>query len=142
MKTYLVVTDNSTPQYAVQADRMHIGEGGALAFYVNDNPEPVASFPGHVSVTLEPAPVSAKPLSAAEPACSLGVASYFSSPASPLVEAIESTVRLVAELEVVDHRTSRPDHLTALGFMTRHLEALLAEQRAHLCAPVPMMRPA
>lgn len=95
-----------------------------------------AHFPHIESVVvneLDPLPA----LSAAEPiSYTPGVVSSFLSPASPLVEAIESTARVVADLEIQDCHSGRPDRLAALGAMSVHLEILLSEQRIQLCAAV------
>lgn len=140
---FVVSFEREKPVY-VRADRMAVSEG-RLFFFEYGHDEHVAKFTEFTSVSLEarpgPSEPCAAPLAGVEPVrLSAGVASYFSSPASPLVEAIDSVARLVTDLEMLDRATFRPVHLTPLGDLSRHLNALLDEQRAQLCAPVGRAR--
>ena len=100
-----------------------------------EEPAVVADFPKVDGVVVDAGYVSQP-----EPIRELGAMSVFSSQASPLVEAIESTARVVVDLELQDDQRGGPAHLTTLGAMSRHLEVLLGEQRAQLCVPPGMMR--
>lgn len=125
-KKVFVVSFECKAPINVLADTMQV-TGSGLVFYEDGRTGPVARFTNYVSVLLEADPGLSRFVEVAEPIRALGAVSCFSSPASPLVEAVESTARLVWDAPQGEDRK----------FLRAHLARLIGEQLRCLVPPVP-----
>lgn len=143
MKKYAVLVDVEVGTRIIEATRFSL-VGDGLTFFRDAGSSPassevVAHFPSFMSVEEVPALGVNAPGPAEEPGPIMGLSSTFLSsvPPSPLVEAIESTGRLVTECERAGDRKAPPGpgcEGNAYWQLSEHLAVLIHEQQVALCS--------
>lgn len=123
---YIVTPRNETAVVVVGLD---IQCTGTAVTVMTAGSEVAAYFPDVVSVVKQEITQGAEPaVIAAEPAkYSVGLSSVFQTPPSPLVEAIESTARLIVDFESLAD-SGGAARLKIHGGLSAHLQSLLAQQ--------------
>ena len=126
-KNQYIVTPRNEP--AVVVVGLDIQCTGTAVTVMTDGAEVAAYFPDVVSVVKQEIVQGAEPAVIAVEAAkySLGWGSAFLSASSPLVEAIESTARLIVDLESLADAGGAA-RLEVHGGLSAHLQSLLAQQ--------------